>query len=291
MKNNNEHTSLSRKNGVLHLVAVPIGNPEDITVRAVRLLGEVDLIAAEDMGAANDLLTYHKIFRDVISLRKHNKVYQGKKILEMLKSGKDVAVISGAGLPLVSDPGAPLVRLCIQNDIKISVLPGANAALSGLLLSGFSPNTFLYLGFIPRNPDQRKALLEGIKEEPHTLIFYESSNVIAEFLNELAEILGNREVCVSRNITKKSETNMRGGLEKISERFSRMTVNEKKGEYVITVEGNNAEKHEYFEIDDAVKEVREKMRSGKTEKEAFSETARKFSISVRAIETLFGEFG
>jgi 16S rRNA (cytidine1402-2'-O)-methyltransferase len=276
--------------GNLYLVATPIGNLDDITLRALKTFKEVDIIAAEDTRRTRKLLSYYDIHTPLISFREHNKVYQGKKILDRLKSGENVAICSDAGMPLISDPGEDFVRLCINENIKITVIPGPSAALSALVISGLSANTFLYLGFIPRKSKKRDELLEEIAGEPHTLIFYESPFRIVDLLVDLRTYFGERQVCVVREITKFHEEAIRGSLGEVIERMRSKTW---KGEFTVVVEGAPQEKvsKEYFEPDKAVEESKKLIEQGYSKKNAAKHLAAKYKTSKRAIYQLIIDAG
>jgi 16S rRNA (cytidine1402-2'-O)-methyltransferase len=281
---------LTGKTGELYLVATPIGNLDDITLRALKTFKEVDVIAAEDTRRTRKLLSHYDIHTPLISFREHNKVYQGKKILDRLKSGENIAICSDAGMPLISDPGEDFVKLCIKENIKITVVPGPSAALSALVISGLSANTFLYLGFIPRKSKKRDELLEEISSEPHTLIFYESPFRVVELLSDLHEHLGERQVCVVREITKFHEESIRGTLEEV---IYRMKDKVWKGEFTVVVEGAPADRisKDYFDPDKATEECRKLVEQGFGKKEISRKLAAKYKTSKRAIYQLMIDEG
>ncbi len=219
--------------GTLYLVPTPIGNLEDITLRALRILREVSLIAAEDTRTSHILLKHYDIQTPLTSYHEHNKLTKLDAILNALQSG-DVALISDAGTPAISDPGYELVKAVISAGYRIEALPGANAVLPALTASGLPTDTFLFLGFFPRKTGEQVALLTDIATLKYTLIFYESPNRLTETLSLIHQILGNRVVAVAREISKKFEEFLRGDIEAVSEHFE---ANPPRGEIVIVVSG------------------------------------------------------
>ncbi len=220
--------------GVLYVVATPIGNLEDITFRAVRVLGEADIIAAEDTRQTVKLLNRYEIKTGLMSYHEHNKTGRGNKILELLLEGKNVALVTDAGMPCISDPGYELVRLCSEHGVHVVAVPGASASISALAVSGISSARFAFEGFLPREKKPRRELLKSLENETRTLIFYESPHRVRETLSELHEALGDRRCSVARELTKVHEEILRGTLAEIREHFDKT---EPKGEFTIVVEG------------------------------------------------------
>ncbi len=275
--------------GTLYLVATPIGNMEDITIRALKVLEKVDFVAAEDTRRTRKILSSYDIHTRILSYNAHNKVYQGQKLLRMLLEGKNIAICSDAGMPLISDPGEDFVRLCIENQVAVTVIPGANAALSALVLSGFCARSFLFLGFPPRRKSKKKPFLESLSHLPHTLVFYESPFRVVEFLRDLKEYLGDRRVCVARELTKVYEETLRGNL---SELLHQMEGREWKGEFSIVVEGAcGVREPDYFDPAEVAREAGELIDGGMDKKKAFRLLADKYGTSRRAIYTLYLEAG
>lgn len=265
--------------GILYLCATPIGNLDDMTFRAVKILREVDLIAAEDTRHTRKLLSHFEIHTPLIRYDEFSKVQQGEKILQELLSGKNIACVSDAGLPAISDPGSDLVKLAINSNIKVCPIPGANAALSALICSGLSTEKFFFAGFLPKSKKNRHELLEKISRREETLIFYESPHRILKTLEEFEKFFGGeRNIVIAREITKIHEEFLRG---KISEIKNFLT--EPKGEFVIIVEGFTDEK--IFETpEENFIEVYEKIIStGIDKKAAIRETAKRFNISRRDV--------
>ena len=220
--------------GTLYLCATPIGNLEDITLRCVRVLREADIIAAEDTRQAIKLLNHFQIRKPLISYHEHNKHEKGKEIVELLKSGKNIALVSDAGMPAISDPGEELVRLCIDSGIEIIPLPGPSASLTALIVSGLSTRRFCFEGFLPSNNKERKERLKKLSAEPRTIIVYEAPHRLLDTLGEIMEYLGNRRISVSREITKKFEETIRGEISSVIGIFKERAV---KGEFVLIIEG------------------------------------------------------
>ncbi|HQL36978.1 MAG TPA: 16S rRNA (cytidine(1402)-2'-O)-methyltransferase [Bacillota bacterium] len=220
--------------GILYLCATPIGNLEDITLRCVRVLREADIIAAEDTRQAIKLLNHFQIRKPLISYHEHNKYEKGKEIVELLKSGKNIALVSDAGMPAISDPGEELVRLCIDSGIEIIPLPGPSASLTALIVSGLSTRRFCFEGFLPSNRKERKERLKKLSLEPRTIIVYEAPHRLLDTLSEIMEYFGDRRISVSREITKKFEETVRGEISSVIGIFKERNI---KGEFVLIIEG------------------------------------------------------
>lgn len=226
-------------NGILYLCATPVGNMEDITLRALRVLKEVDLIAAEDTRNSRKLLNHYDIHTKLTSYHEHNKWDKGKALIQNLKEGLNIALISDAGMPLISDPGYELVKMCAEENITVTVLPGANAALAALVLSAMPTDRFVFEGFLPADSKNRNLRLEKLKNEDRTLVFYEAPHRLTKTLEALTHTFGNeREAAVVREITKKHECVARGSLAKLRSFYAE---NDPKGECVIVVKGRDAE--------------------------------------------------
>lgn len=220
--------------GTLYLCATPIGNLNDITQRCIDTLKEVDLIAAEDTRQTLKLLNHFDIDTKMTSYYEHNKAEKGAKLIEMLKSGKNIAVVSDAGTPAISDPGEDLVKVCIENKIRVSPVPGAVAGISALISSGLPTGRFCFEGFLSVNRRQRKIHLEEVKDEKRTMIFYEAPHKLRATLDDFYKTFGNRRICLAREITKKFEeielTDMESAIAKYE-------TQPPKGEFVLVVEG------------------------------------------------------
>ena len=260
---------------MLYLCATPIGNLEDMTFRAIRILREVNLIAAEDTRRTRKLLTHFEIHTPMIRFDENCSAQVSEKILQRLLAGESVAIVSDAGLPAISDPGADLVKLAIDNGIKVCPIPGANAALSALICSGLDTTKFLFAGFAPKTKKNRREFLEKLSTVEATIIFYESPHRLKNFLTELAEIFGEREIVLARELTKVHEEFLRGKISELLEKIS-----EPRGEFVVLIDGNKIlqpPEGNFLEF------YRELLTEGLDKKSAMRETAKKFNISRREI--------
>jgi 16S rRNA (cytidine1402-2'-O)-methyltransferase len=226
----------------LVLVPTPIGNLKDITLRALEELKNADLILAEDTRTSGVLLKHFEISKPLQSYHIFNEHKTVQKIIDILKSGKRIALISDAGTPGISDPGFLLVRACVQNEIEVICLPGATALIPALVVSGFPTDSFTFEGFLPVKKG-RQTKLNGLKEEKRTMVFYESPHRLVKTLENFIEYFGGeRTASVSREISKLHEETVRGTLSEILAIFATRTV---KGEIVMIVEGNNSKKNKY----------------------------------------------
>ncbi|MBQ8559614.1 MAG: 16S rRNA (cytidine(1402)-2'-O)-methyltransferase [Tyzzerella sp.] len=222
--------------GKLYLCATPIGNLEDMTYRVVRTLGEVDLIAAEDTRNSIKLLNHFDIKTPMTSYHEYNKIEKGKKLVEKLQSGMNIALITDAGTPGISDPGEELVKMCYEAGIEVTSLPGAAACITALTLSGLSTRRFAFEAFLPTDKKEKQAVLKELEDETRTIILYEAPHRLVRTLQELLENLGNRRITVCRELTKKHETAFATTLE---EALSYYEANEPKGECVLVLEGRS----------------------------------------------------
>jgi 16S rRNA (cytidine1402-2'-O)-methyltransferase len=225
--------------GTLYIVATPVGNLEDITFRAVKVLKQVDLIAAEDTRHSKKLLSHYGIGTRLVSCHEHNEAKKAPHLIAHLKSGLDIALISDAGTPSISDPGYKLVTAVAKEAIRVIPIPGCSAAIAGLSVSGLPTDSFLFLGFLSKKKQKQRHAIEAIKNEPPTLIFYESPKRIKSLIANLQTILGDRKACLAREITKLHEEYIRGKLSEILQ-----TLNNKetvKGECSLFVQGRSEE--------------------------------------------------
>ncbi|TKH03209.1 16S rRNA (cytidine(1402)-2'-O)-methyltransferase [Peribacillus simplex] len=218
----------------LYLVPTPIGNLEDMSFRALRILKEADVIAAEDTRNTKKLCNYFEISTPIVSYHEHNKEYSGKQMLERLRSGEVIALVSDAGLPTISDPGYELVKEAIAEQFKVIPLPGANAALTALIASGLIPQPFYFYGFLQRGAKEKKQELEKLKKLESTWIVYESPHRLKDTLKHMHEILGDRRIVLCRELTKKFEEFIRGT---VSEALTWATESEIRGEFCLIIEG------------------------------------------------------
>jgi 16S rRNA (cytidine1402-2'-O)-methyltransferase len=223
--------------GTLYIIATPIGNLEDISYRAVRILGEVDYIAAEDTRRAQILLNHYHIKKPLTSYFDHNEKTKAPALIALLKTGKNVALISEAGTPTISDPGYRVIAEAIRCEILIVPIPGACAAITALSVSGLPVHRFAFEGFLPPKTGKRKTLLTKLADEERTLIFYESPYRVCSAIKDMIEILGNRKAAFAREITKLHEETLRGNLSEILEILENRRI---KGEITLLVEGKSA---------------------------------------------------
>src|SRR6185436_6756613 len=225
---------ISRMAGTLYLIATPIGNLEDITHRAVRLLGEVEIIACEDTRHTKKLLNHYGINTRTISYHEHNERERAAELIERLKSGSDVAVVSDAGTPGISDPGFRLARVAIDNEVPVVPVPGPSALVSALVASGLPTDEFFFGGFLPARSGARRARLAELRSVAATLIFYEGPHRIAATLRDALEILGERQAVVARELTKMHEEVARGSLSTLAVQFS--SAETARGEMVLIID-------------------------------------------------------
>jgi 16S rRNA (cytidine1402-2'-O)-methyltransferase len=216
--------------GKLYIVSTPIGNLSDITLRALETLKSVDVIACEDTRHTLGLLNHFEIKKSLVSYHQHSGQFKIEKIISILDEGKNVALVSDAGTPGVSDPGEMLIKAALENDIEVVSIPGVSAAITALSISGLNTNEFVFIGFLPHKKG-RQTKLKQIALENKTVILYESPYRIKKLLNELLEFCGDRQVCVSRELTKKFEESYRGKISEIIESIK------EKGEFVVVMEG------------------------------------------------------
>ena len=222
-----------KEKGILYIVATPIGNLEDITIRAINILKEVDCIAAEDTRHTLRLLNHLEISKPLISYHRHNEETKSDILLEKLKNGENIALVSDAGTPGICDPGEEIICKCIEEKIKIVPIPGACAIVNALICSGLDTKKFLFLGFLSINKKIRKEELEKIKNSQETIIIYEAPHKLKETLKDLSNILENRKITIARELTKIHEEFVRGTAKELLETFQ-----EVKGEMVLIIEKN-----------------------------------------------------
>ena len=227
--------------GILYLVPTPIGNLEDMSFRAIRILKEADLIAAEDTRNTKKLCNYFEIDTHIVSYHEHNKETSGEKLIEKVRQGLKVALVSDAGMPAISDPGYELVQAAISEQVTVVPLPGANAALTSLIASGLTCQPFYFYGFLHRSKKEKRAELDILKKQKATLIFYESPHRLKETLALMLEVLGNRKIVICRELTKKFEEFIRGTLEEIN---GWAHSDEIRGEFCLIVEGTDIQEIE-----------------------------------------------
>lgn len=226
--------SAVEKRGNLYMVATPIGNLEDITLRALRVLKDADLIAAEDTRHSSILLKAYKIKTPLISLHEHNEKERRELIVSRIQGGMNVAYISDAGTPCISDPGHQLVSFALENNVNVIPVPGPSAVIAALSASGFPADQFLFCGFLPPRENRRRRFFESVKDEQRTIIFYESPARMNDSLKDMLSVLGNRQIVVARELTKVFEEIKRG---QISDILSQMPAGKVKGEFTVILQG------------------------------------------------------
>ena len=220
--------------GILYVCGTPIGNLEDITLRALKILKEVNLIAAEDTRHTLKLLNHYQINTKVTSYYEYNKFKKAPYLVEILKNGQDIALVSDAGMPGISDPGYVLIDLALKNNIKIIPVPGVSALITALVVSGLPTDKFVFEGFLPRKIKERKRYFKSIENEERTIIFYETPHRLKKALKDMLEILGDRKVVIARELTKMYEEIIRGELSQV---LSEIDSKEIKGEITLIVQG------------------------------------------------------
>lgn len=269
------------KQGVLYLVPTPIGNLGDITLRAIEVLKSVHLIGAEDTRHSALLLKHYEIETPMLSYHKFNEKSRLDKLISLLQSGKDIAVISDAGSPGISDPAALIVKEAIDNNITVCSLPGATALLPALISSGFDTGQFLFCGFLPRKESEKKKTLQSLSHLPYTLIFYEAPHRLLSFLKSLYEYLGDRNIVIARELTKKFEEYYRGRLSRFIEGFSEITL---KGE--ITVVCEKAPQNLEISDEEIIENLKRYLSLGETKSFAVNRVSQEFNISKNRVYTL-----
>lgn len=271
-----EEVDSSMSTGKIYLVPTPIGNLKDITLRALEVLKKVDIVAAEDTRQTLKLLNHFEIKKTLISYHQHNEQGKSEDILQLIEEGKSIAIVTDAGTPGISDPGAVIVQKCIQNNYEFEVLPGATAITTALVYSGLDTTKFIFRGFISRENKERKKLFEEVRDSKETLIFYESPHRLLNTLSILMKELGNRKISVCRELTKLHEEITRGSIEEVIEVFSNRTI---KGEFVLVVEGKtqdeidreHREQWQDLSIEEHIVSV---MNEGLSKKEAIKRVAK-----------------
>lgn len=272
--------------GILYIVSTPIGNLEDITLRALRVLKEVDVIAAEDTRHSLKLLNHYAISKPLISYWGEKEKVKAEETLRILNSGQTVALITDAGTPGISDPGNVLIRKAIEEGITVVPVPGPTAVIAALSISGFSTDAFLFRGFLPVKVTQRLKELRELSLDPRTLVFYEAPHRLIETLADIAETFQDRRAVVIKEITKFYEEVFRGTASVILERLESSKI---AGEYVIVLEGRPVEKRNAAE--DALAEIKTLMKRGLGRKEAVKRIAEEYGISKKELydRSLSGE--
>lgn len=267
--------------GILYLVATPIGNLSDITYRAVETLKNADIIAAEDTRRTMSLLSHLEIKKQVTSYYEHNARTKGEYLISLLNEGKNIALVSDAGTPAISDPGEDIVKLCIENSIRVVPIPGATAAVSALICSGLSTERFTFFGFLSTNNKQRKEQLNDAAEATSTMIFYEAPHKLKKTLSDLYKALGNRKIAICRELTKVYEEFKYMTLEDAAKFYEE---NEPRGEFVLIVQGKEKIKGDEFLNNLPLREhINYYINQGMAKKDALKSVAADRGVSKRDV--------
>ena len=269
--------------GILYLIATPIGNLEDVTFRAIRLLGDVSLIAAEDTRRTAKLLNRYKISTPAASLHEHNEKRRTPSLIKRLEAGQSIALVTDAGTPLLSDPGLHLVRTAIERGIQIDPVPGASAILAALAVSGLVENQFTFLGFPPNRSHARKKWFETLTSEPRPLIIFEAPHRLLGSLRDMAEVLGNRQVAVCREMTKVHQELVNGPILSVLEQLS-----SPRGEFTIVV-APNIPRMAPVKKEDVLAYFGQIAYSYASRRAAIKEVAREYGLSRRTIYQILEE--
>src|SRR5688500_17813991 len=256
--------------GTLYLVATPIGNLEDMSARAIRVLREAILIAAEDTRHTGKLLKHFEIKTPLTSYFKHNKLGKLDAILEQLSIG-DVALVSDAGSPAINDPGYELVRAALASNFDVIPVPGASAPIAALTVSGLPTDSFLYLGYLPHKTSERHKRLEEVESQPYTLVFLESPYRIVEALEDILSILGNRKICVAREMTKMFEEYWRGDMNGAVEYFKSQPA---RGEFTLVIEGKMTGDEEKWTVERLQNAIELELRNEKSARDISADLAK-----------------
>lgn len=266
--------------GTLYLCATPIGNLQDITLRVLETLKTVDLVACEDTRKTLQLLNHFSISKPVTSYYEHNKMVKGDVLLQHLKEGKNIALVSDAGMPGISDPGYDLVQQCLEEDIPFTVLPGAVAAVTGLVLSGLPTQRFAFEGFIPRVKKERLQFFQNLQQEERTMIFYESPHRLEDTLKTMAEVFPDRPMAAARELTKKFEEIVRGTPSEVLAHFDENGI---RGEFVLLLHGAEPAEPEERDINWAVARTAQLEQEGISQKDAIKQAAKEAGLSKRDV--------
>lgn len=269
------------KTGTLYLVATPIGNLSDLSPRALQVLQTVDVIAAEDTRVTRKLCAHFDLHKPLISYYEHNRMMQGEKILARLQAGEDVALVSDAGTPGISDPGEELTRLCVDAGVTLVPVPGACAAVAALIVSGLPTNRFAFEGFLSTAKASRRERLISLKNEPRTLIFYEAPHRLTQTLSDLQKHLGDREMALCKELTKLNEKVVRGTIGDVRALFDEK--NAPRGEYVLVVAGEKAQESPFWTALSVEEHIQGYRAQGLSQKEAIRAVAADRGVSKNEI--------
>jgi 16S rRNA (cytidine1402-2'-O)-methyltransferase len=268
------------RGGTLYVVGTPIGNLEDVTFRALRVLGEVAVIAAEDTRVTRKLLARYDIHTPLISYHRHSPDRRAEEILAHLERGEDVALVSDAGMPGIADPGHELIVACIAAGYAVVPVPGPTALATSLVVSGLPTDSFVFVGFLPRAASRRRELLRSLAEQPRTLVFFESPHRLVETLQVALEVLGDRRAALVRELTKKFEEVLRGPLSEITETLRGREVI---GEATVLIAGATAAPAAPVDVDEAVARVERLVEGGSSMRDAVRAVAEATGLSRRAL--------
>lgn len=266
---------MTESSGTLYICATPIGNLEDVSIRLLKTLRQVDLIACEDTRHTKKLLNRYKINKPLTSYHQHSRLSKEEMIIQKLQAGQKIALVSDAGMPAISDPGADLVRRALKAGIKVEAVPGPSALITALALSGLDTKSFIFLGFLPAKSGQRRDILKGLDEQIHTMVFYEAPHRLLKTLADIEELLGGeRYIAVARELTKTYEEIKRGQVSEVLQYFKE---HEPRGEFTIVLEGRTPVVS-HGSMEQMVQEVEELISNGTDKKEAFKKKAREYGI-------------
>jgi len=278
----------AEKQGTLYIVATPIGNLEDITLRALRVLKEVDLIAAEDTRHSRILMMAYDIKTPLISLHEHNEQERSSLLVSKIKAGASVAYVSDAGTPCISDPGYRLVNHAMENKIRVVPIPGASAVVAALSACGLPADQFLFCGFLPSRENKRRCFLESVKDEEKLILFYESPSRITATLQAVYDILGDRQIVVARELTKTFEEIKRG---RISQLISEGSAGKAKGEFTVIIQGSVHE--QVLLTDDEIRERLEELlaQGSLSVRDAVADVVRQTGVSKKKVYDIAVKIG
>jgi 16S rRNA (cytidine1402-2'-O)-methyltransferase len=271
--------------GILYLVATPIGNLEDMSSRAVRILREVVLIAAEDTRHTGILLKHFEIKSPLTSYFEHNKINKLDRILEALANG-DVALVSDAGTPAINDPGYELVQAALASGFDVRPVPGPSAPIAALTVSGLPTDSFLYLGYLPHKSTERRKAVVQVSSLTYTLIFLESPHRVVDSLEDILSVLGDRRICVAREMTKLYEEFWRGPISGAIEYFK---SKEPRGEFTLVIEGQKTEDHAQWTEEELLKAIQKELGKDKSTKEISSELAERSGWNKKEVYALINQ--
>ncbi|KNZ69183.1 uroporphyrin-III C/tetrapyrrole (Corrin/Porphyrin) methyltransferase [Thermincola ferriacetica] len=284
MAENNKNSKLTPHTGVLYLCPTPLGNLEDITLRVLRLLKECDLIAAEDTRRTIKLLNHYVIKTPLTSYHEHNEKVKGSKLIQELLAGKNIALVSDAGMPGISDPGQVIVKMALDKGIKVVPVPGASAGITALVASGLDTGRYVFEGFLPKEKKKRRQILQQLADEERTIILYEAPHRLQTTLEELNRFLGNRKMVLARELTKVHEEFLRGSISEIT---ARLADKEIKGELCLVIEGAERKQKKddlpVWEGRTLIEQVQVLMKQGLSKKEAIKEVANKMGKPKREV--------